>query len=218
LKNQDQGVCKADYGHRCHGHGPLFYFYQGAENDIVSLTLFGLTNYFESLVTMELNLKRIPEGHSVLSQSVSLNDEQSEWLALSGDIACKAEIDRFTSQVYVLLSYNSIVEMHCSRCLVPVKVPLSGNFRIVLQKRTSSSDRNGIPEEDVDLFFSDSTDTIDLSPLIFDEIMVSLPMKPLCSAQCKGIVDGYGSAVNVEFEHNNNAVDPRWEALKKLKK
>jgi uncharacterized protein len=88
----------------------------------------------------------------------------------------------------------------------------------VLQEKTPSDDRNALPEEEVDLFFSDSTDTVDISPLIFDEIVVSLPMKPLCSEQCTGIATGNVSEVNVDYGHGPKAVDPRWEVLKKLKK
>jgi uncharacterized protein len=166
---------------------------------------------------MLFNINRIPEGHSVLSQNVSLGGEQSEGLLLAGDISCYAEIDRFQAQIYVRLTYNCKVQTQCSRCLTPVKQPVSGEFRIVLQERTQNGESHELSEEDVDLFFNDSTESIDIAPLIFDEIMTSLPMKPLCSEQCEGISLNGNPSLSVEYGPNKITIDPRWEALKKLK-
>jgi uncharacterized protein len=181
--------------------------------DIVCLTLFGLRNYFESFTNMLLTTRKVPEGHSVLSQSVPVSGEKAQWLATTGDVSCSAEIDRLQSQIHVLLTYNCVVKTQCSRCLAPVECPVSGEFRIVMQEKTRVPGRNVLPEEEVDLFFSDADDTVDLGPLVFEEILVSIPMKPLCSESCRGIPAGGDPAINVEYEKK---VDPRWEALKKL--
>jgi uncharacterized protein len=177
------------------------------------LTLFGLRNYFESFANMLVTIRKIPEGHSVLSQSVPVSDEKAEWLATAGDVSCKAEIDRLQSQIHIRLAYECVVTAQCSRCLAPVMCPVAGEFRIVMQEKSRVPARNALPDEEVDLFFSDADDTVDLTPLIFEEILLSLPMKPLCSESCKGIPVGSDLAVSVEYE---KTVDPRWEALKKL--
>lgn len=162
---------------------------------------------------MLLTIRKIPEGHSVLSQSVPVSGEKAEGLAIAGDVSCKGEIDRLQSQIHIRLAYECVVNAQCSRCLAPVQCPVAGEFRIVMQEKSRVPARNALPEEEVDLFFSDADDTVDLAPLIFEEILVSLPMKPLCSESCRGIQVGSGSAVSVEYE---TTVDPRWEALKKL--
>jgi uncharacterized protein len=166
---------------------------------------------------MLLNVRIIPDGHSVLSQTVPANGEKAEGLAAVGDISCNAEIDRFRSQIHIRLGYSSVVRMQCSRCLAPVDYPISGEFRIVLQERSNSSGRDVLPEEEVDLFFDDATGDADIAPLIYDELMLSLPMKPLCSERCTGIVLANDPAVKVEYGQDEKSVDPRWEALKKLK-
>ena len=162
---------------------------------------------------MLLSIQKIPEGHSVLSQSVPVIGEKAEWLVTAGDVSCIAEIDRLQSQIHIRLAYDCVVKAQCSRCLAPVICPVAGEFRIVLQEKSRVPARNALPEEDVDLIFSDADDTVDLAPLIFEEILVSLPMKPLCSESCRGISVGSGPALSMEYD---KSVDPRWEALKKL--
>jgi uncharacterized protein len=54
---------------------------------------------------------------------------------------------------------------------------------------------------------------VDISSAVYDEIMTALPLKPLCSEDCRGVEfggDGGGSG-------KGDAVDPRWEALRRLK-
>jgi uncharacterized protein len=144
---------------------------------------------------------------------VPVSGEKAEGLDTAGDVSCVAEIDRLQSQIHIRLTYDCVVKTQCSRCLEPVMYPVAGEFRIVLQEKSRVPARNALPEEEVDLFFSDADDTVDLAPLIFEEILVSLPMKPLCSESCKGIPLGSGPAISVEYD---KTVDPRWEALKKL--
>ncbi|HUI92975.1 MAG TPA: DUF177 domain-containing protein [Chitinivibrionales bacterium] len=164
---------------------------------------------------MLLTIRKIPEGHSVLSQSVPVSGEKAEGLVTAGDVACKAEIDRLQSQIHLKLTYDCVVRTQCSRCLAPVDCPVSGEFRIVMQEKSRVPARNALPDEEVDLFFTEADDTVDLAPLIYEEILLSLPMKPLCSESCTGIPAGHDQAITVEYE---KAVDPRWEALKKLQK
>ncbi len=166
---------------------------------------------------MQFNTKRIPEGHSVLSQNVPVAGERTQWLATAGDISCTADVDRLRTQMYLHVRYECVVRMQCSRCLAPVPYPLTGEFRLVLQEKTRVQDRSTLPEEEVDLFFDDATGDVDIAPLIFDEIMLSLPMKPLCSEQCRGIAVANDPAIVIDFKGDDTAIDPRWKALDKLR-
>jgi uncharacterized protein len=166
---------------------------------------------------MILPVKRIPDGHSVLSQNVEISGEQAQWLHAK-TLACRAEIDRIRSQIHVHLFYAGSVEVECARCLAPVDFPVTGDFRIVCVHASDAGKNNGLPGEETDFIFDDATDEIDLVPLIYEEIMVSLPMKPLCSEQCPGIPVQKKEAGELRSAEKDGPVDPRWEALKKLKK
>ena len=69
-------------------------------------------------------------------------------------------------------------------------------------------------EEAADFFFDTGHRSVDLSPVIYDEVLTSLPLKPLCNESCKGIITAEGA----EKELDGQTYDPRWEALLKLKK
>jgi uncharacterized protein len=88
---------------------------------------------------------------------------------------------------------------------------ISGDFMLILQERDGHF---GPAKEDetADFYFDPVHSQIDISPFIYDEIMISLPLKPLCKIDCKGIVVNAGKKARRESEY-----DPRWEALRTLK-
>jgi len=45
--------------------------------------------------------------------------------------------------------------------------------------------------------------------------MVNLPIKPLCETDCRGVTDYMEKDTDKEAEKE---IDPRWEALKKIKR
>jgi uncharacterized protein len=165
---------------------------------------------------MILPIKRIPDGHSVLSQTVEMSGEQGEWLKAK-TLACRAEIDRIRSQLHIQLFYEGSVQVECARCCTPFDFPVEGNFRIMCVHASGAGKDNGFSRQEIDFVFDDTTDEIDLTPLIYEEVMVSLPMKPLCSEDCTGITLEKQGTTARKPEENDEAIDPRWEALKKLK-
>jgi uncharacterized protein len=169
---------------------------------------------------MILPIKRIPDGHSVLSQKVEINGEQAHWLTVK-NLSCRAEIDRIRSQLYVRLFYTGSALLECARCLSQFESPIQGDFRIVCVHASDvgKEEKNSeFSEEEIDFVFSNTTDEIDVAPLIYEEVMVSLPMKPLCSEQCRGFEVEKKETSERRIAEKDKPIDPRWEALKKLKK
>ena len=163
---------------------------------------------------MLLNCLKIPEGRSVLSQNVTIEGEQRAWISCVGDVNCRAEIDRIPSQISVHVFYQGIVTLECSRCLKKFDRSQAGDFYIVIKKRSSGQAASKVPAEEDDFFFDDETDEIDLSGALFDDMILALPMKPLCSEDCLGIPSFKEDAIDVS---QTKIPDSRWEALMKLK-
>jgi uncharacterized protein len=99
---------------------------------------------------------------------------------------------------------------------------LKGETRLIVRERPGF---NGVAvnDEGADFYFDTRNDQVDLSPAIYDEIMTNLPLKPLCRTDCKGIpVEGvvfeYDDEVTNSKKKVADEIDPRWEALKRLKK
>jgi uncharacterized protein len=88
-----------------------------------------------------------------------------------------------------------------------------------MQEKSRSGGRKYLPEEEIDLVFDDASGDVDLAAFIFDEILLSVPMKPLCSEECRGIRVGGDPAISVEYlrQQPRQTVDPRWKALEKLR-
>ena len=60
--------------------------------------------------------------------------------------------------------------------------------------------------------------TIDLDALVFEQVLLQVPMKPLCAETCRGLCEQCGANLNAEScACRPGAVDRRLEALKNFK-
>jgi uncharacterized protein len=167
---------------------------------------------------MLINVSTIPEGRSVLSQLVKIEGEQAQWLVCKEDLNCRAEIDRIVARITIHLYYKGVVELECSRCLAHFDYPIMGDFHVLLTNRSVEKKRDVSPEDDVDFYFSDGTEEIDIGSAIFDDIITTLPMKPVCRENCPGIA-GVVKDIEVSEESpvKSDQIDSRWDVLKKFK-
>lgn len=163
---------------------------------------------------MVIEIRTTPEGHSALSQETDLGILKDDLPCRCGKITCRAEIDRTGPVLYVHLRFHCTCELECSRCLEPFSFPVEGDVRVVVREQGG---RHGavVDDEHVDFFYDNRNPAVDLSPAIYEEIMVAFPLKPLCSESCKGIGMYKDSAV-VRNAGEKKEVDPRWAALKRL--
>ena len=61
-------------------------------------------------------------------------------------------------------------------------------------------------------------DEIDLSNYIMEQVAISLPVKVVCSEDCKGLCSNCGNNLNFEMcACDKERVDPRFAVLKNLK-
>ncbi len=116
--------------------------------------------------------------------------------------------------------YPRTIDFECCRCLKPIKEHISGDIAVLYER----TDRV-IPETE-DLTAADDievldyhTKAIDLSHRIEEVIQLSIPLKPMCSEDCKGLCLICGINLNentcdCELEKD----DPRWHVLKTLLK
>jgi len=58
---------------------------------------------------------------------------------------------------------------------------------------------------------------IDLSPLVREYMLLDIPIKPLCSTDCKGLCPVCGENLNeTQCGHTTESIDPRLAVLKSL--
>ena len=110
------------------------------------------------------------------------------------------------------------LELACVRCLEPVAHDVDAAFDLRYQPQSSNTGagEREIHEDDLaTAFYAD--DTIDLGQLMREQFYLALPMKPLCTEDCRGLCSVCGTNLNRgtctcvrEWE------DPRLAALKTL--
>jgi uncharacterized metal-binding protein YceD (DUF177 family) len=162
---------------------------------------------------MILDTGSIREGRSVVRQVSDLASVKDDLPPFGEKVKCEATIDRTNEMLYVQVCFEAGFEQQCARCCESFMYPVSGSLSLVLQEMEG---REGPAEEDAvaDFYFNTGHPSVDISSAIYDEVMTTLPLKPLCSESCKG----FAVPEVAPKQTDEQAFDPRWAALLKLKK
>ena len=131
----------------------------------------------------------------------------------------QGEIQRLNNDFII----NGIIEgswsVQCARCLDLFDLNASSNFRIHLKHRVLSEDNSefeGFENEHLDES-TFSGDIINLSDIIREQMILQLPIKPLCSEDCKGLCPICGINLNHgDCDCDKEKIDPRLSKLKDL--
>jgi len=110
-------------------------------------------------------------------------------------------------------------ELECSRCLAPYPFQNEEEFSLVLYpRRPIAQTEIEMDREDFDAYFYNDPVVL-VSPIVEERIQMAVPMKPLCSEECRGLCPRCGCDLNgSECDCAAEVVDPRWHALQLLKK
>ena len=110
-------------------------------------------------------------------------------------------------------------KLECSRCLTPYPFRADEDFSLVLYKREPGGPaEQELEKDDLDVYFYEEPE-VRVAPIVEERIQMALPMKPLCREDCKGLCPTCGTDWNQgSCRCQENRIDPRWEALQKLKK
>jgi uncharacterized protein len=105
----------------------------------------------------------------------------------------------------------SRAEGECARCLVEIDRPVGADLRELYAYPNSVTAQTS--EDDEIAILKDHL--IDLEELVRDEIVVRLPLAPLCRPDCAGLCPTCGERFDdLEPGHNHEILDPRWAALR----
>jgi uncharacterized protein len=120
-------------------------------------------------------------------------------------------------------SVSTTLELQCSRCLEPFALPVESRFDLRYQPHIHAAGsghdaERQIEEDDLSTAFYDNEE-IDLGQLMSEQFYLSLPMKPLCREDCRGLCPICGATLNrTACGCKSNWEDPRLAVLKTLKK
>lgn len=106
----------------------------------------------------------------------------------------------------------ALTQLSCSRCLKSYWQPLEINFTEMFSAHPAGDSGNDLGEQPL------PTDgAIDLTPIIRDYAVLDIPIRQLCSEDCKGLCPVCGENRNQEdCGHRQESFDPRMAELQKL--
>lgn len=110
------------------------------------------------------------------------------------------------------------VELTCSRCLNLFSYPLTLDIEEeYFPKINIYSGKALPPPEDQDAFAIDEHNILDLIEAVRQYALLSMPMKPLCHADCAGLCPICGCNLNRgACSCPPEDIDPRWAKLREL--
>lgn len=127
-------------------------------------------------------------------------------------------LDKKGLEVLVKGIITGEVELECSRCLkdykMQIKTLIELNYHPIEELNREELVELKRDEMDVDFYREGLIDTDDI---IRDQILLNIPMKPLCSEDCKGLCPICGTDLNkFECQCEVKEIDPRMAVLQSL--
>lgn len=168
---------------------------------------------------MKIQRQDLQHGPRRWAGSVAAPDRHpSEGVELSGPIAFGLEVRDEGDSVVVEGWLHAIPRLACSRCLDFTPRIVRRDYRLIFGTREDPPDANETELDDVDLDTDDyPSEGLDLRPILVEQVLLDLPMKPLCGDDCLGLCAQCGKNLNHERCDCEAPVDPRLSALGELR-
>lgn len=194
------------------------------------------------MATFDLPLKGMPNGTQEFEYELGMDffRKMESTDVLSGDVNVKVDVKR-SGDIYELkFTLNGEIGIPCDRCLDEMQHIVDTEYRVNVKYGEEYND-----EADDVIEIPESFNTFDVSNLIYDTVMLTIPLQHThaageCNAEMQAqlaahraenilddedvddeyttYADGNEDATAQEDnEENNFSCDPRWEALRKLK-
>ena len=170
---------------------------------------------------MKLDLGRIRQAETrydrVLEPSaVEMGDDAYRVVA---PVHLAFDIHKDKDKFRLVGTVRTELELPCSRCLEPFTLPVNQSFdlRFHPQSEATTEVDAEVANEDLETsFYRD--EQIDLNELLREQFYLTLPMKPLCREDCKGLCPQCGTNLNTgTCDCGPGWEDPRLAALKQIK-
>jgi uncharacterized protein len=115
--------------------------------------------------------------------------------------------------------FASTFQVPCARCVEPVEIPLKAEFDLIFRPAEADSEAPErsitAPETEIGYYQGDS---LLLEDVLREQVLLSLPVRTLCKADCKGLCPRCGENRNSQMcDCEAGPSDPRWEALAGLR-
>jgi uncharacterized protein len=122
------------------------------------------------------------------SYPVTLDRFQLDSDLAANDVAGRVKLTRLSDEIIASIRASGSVTLECQRCLRPYAQPFRAEFdeefREAFDVRTGAGVKSG--RQDDERFSIDENHELDFAEPLRQEILVSLPMRPMCGDDCPG--------------------------------
>lgn len=115
---------------------------------------------------------------------------------IEGPISVTVSCYRAGTELFFSGGLHAPTRAVCARCAEEFAAPSGRDFRFVLAPRVVGFGKESdLRDEDLEFSLYEG-DEIDLSPLIREQLLLSLPTRPLCREDCRGLCPRCGANLN----------------------
>jgi len=147
-------------------------------------------------------------AHYDLKEDFAQFSSELEGVAFVAPVHVQLRVDNTGESLLVRGTITTELKVQCARCLESFPYPIQLDYEdewVYAPKAT---------EEQMETALIFQKDDIDLTERIFEQIVLSLPMRFICSSECKGLCPVCGVNRNVKScSCNLDNIDPRFAAL-----
>ena len=116
-----------------------------------------------------------------------------------GNLDWAATAERAGEEVRIAGTLDATLEVSCSRCLEPARIRVNKPFDLFFRERDEAmfdeDEEVGLDEQDTrTAFFTGSK--LAIGDILREQILLALPMKVLCTVDCKGLCPTCGTNLN----------------------
>jgi uncharacterized protein len=116
-----------------------------------------------------------------------------------GNLDWAATAERAGEEVRIAGSLDATLEVSCSRCLEPARVRVNKPFDLFFRERDEAmfdeDEEVGLDEKDTRTAFFTGT-KLAIGDILREQILLALPMKVVCTVDCKGLCPTCGTNLN----------------------
>jgi uncharacterized protein len=178
---------------------------------------------------MHIELKDISDSGLLLGYSnpieafpILLDLQKQDDLRFIGPLAFQLRLQKSGQIVEVDGSLTAQVAIVCGHCLQNFEQQVTSDFTLTFTPMSSDSLADELEEVELDadelglVYYKN--DTIELLQSLQEQVLMALPMSPLCSEDCRGLCPECGCDLNMKSCHcEKKSFNNRFTALAGLK-
>ncbi len=165
--------------------------------------------------TAEIDVSKLLEHSSdelevfgeVVLEPIKLGDKTIEFPA---PFSFSVRLSNVGEGIVVNGETSGSVRLHCGRCLELFTYETTVSFEELAVFASEDGE-----EREVEDAFKLADEKLDVAPIIYQNVMVEVPIRPLCREECAGLCAECGRNLNEEpHEHKQERIDERLAPLR----